>query len=88
MVCVLKGFESRDLYLKGSSPFIDHSGSHNYSTITLQLRLSYMECGPRLKILACRAHSKLPDCLLGSRTSTWLVPRTAFEAVTILIYFA
>jgi hypothetical protein len=39
------GIDLESLYLKGSGPFINRSGSPNYGTITLQLGLSHMISG-------------------------------------------
>jgi hypothetical protein len=43
--------------------------------------------GPRLEISACRVWRRLPVCLLGSRASTWLVPKTILGTATVLLYF-
>jgi hypothetical protein len=42
---MVKGAWISSPYLKGSSPFIDRTGSANYGLVTLQLRLSYMASG-------------------------------------------
>jgi hypothetical protein len=87
MVHVLKGSRSRVFGLKGRSPFIDRSGSPNYDTVTLQLRLSYMTVGPMLENIFSKVLMRLLSNRLDSRAPTWLEPRMVSWVAAVLVCF-